>query len=106
MATTVMLQAGATVAAGAFVKLPRRNEVNGPTINYTFQNVMAGATTSSTVVIEVSNDGVNVLTMGTMTTTPTTITDGFTSTARWQWARANVTAIGGTNAAATVIMGW
>lgn len=106
MATTVMLQAGATVAAGAFVKLPRRNEVNGPTINYTFQSIMAGATTSSTIAIEVSNDGVNVLTMGTLTTTPTTVTDGFTSTARWQWARANVTAIGGTNAAATVIMGW
>jgi len=106
MATTVMLQAGATVAAAPWVKLPRRNEVNGPTINYTFQSILAGSTTSSTIVIEVSNDGQNALTMGTLTTTATTVTDGFTSTARWQWARANVTAIAGTNPAATVIMGW
>jgi hypothetical protein len=70
----------------------------------TYQAAIAGTgAVSATVVIEVSNDSANWITLGTITLSGTTsATDGFASNAVWLLNRANVTAISGTNAAVTV----
>lgn len=72
---------------------------------------VAGRTTAgagaATVNIEVSNDNVNWLVAFTVTlvlgTTPTS--DGQALIARWEWVRANVTALSGTGATIDVIAG-
>lgn len=71
------------------------NPIPKNALNATFQ-VTSGA--SCTVVIEVTNDPTtasgattNWLTLGTMTTTGAG-TDGFSSSAAWNWVRARVTA--------------
>lgn len=75
----------------------------------TFQ--AAGATSagvgSATVAIQVSNDGVNYLTLGTITLTlgTTATSDGFAADSKWTYTRANLTAISGTNASVSVTMG-
>ncbi len=77
--------------------------------NRTFQAV--GATTAgagaATIVISGSNDGVNFITIGTITLTLSSSesSDGFASDAAWKFVNANVTAISGTNAAVTVYLG-
>jgi hypothetical protein len=75
----------------------------------TFQAVSTttAGTGSVTVTIEVSNDGSNWLTLGTISLTPTTsgVSDGFASVAPWANYRSNVTAISGTGAKVSVFMG-
>lgn len=75
--------------------------------NRTFQATVSGTgAVSATVVIEGSNDGTNFLTLGTITLTGTTsASDGFASTAPWQYVRARLTAISGTGAAVSAQMG-
>lgn len=71
----------------------------------------AGSTTAgtgaATVVIQVSLDRVNWLTLGTITLTLGTAatSDGFASNAKWTYTRANVTAISGTGAVVSAYMG-
>lgn len=63
---------------------------------------------SATVQIEVSNDGVGWLvdSVSTLSLSGTGIASaGFTSSAPWQFVRANITAISGTNARVTVTIG-
>lgn len=62
---------------------------------------------SATIVVQVSNDGSNWLTLGTITLTlATTVSgDGFASDAPWRHVRGNVTAISGTGASVTLTMG-
>jgi hypothetical protein len=58
---------------------------------------------SATIVINVSNDNANWITMGTITLSgTTTATDGFTSTAPWAYIQAAITAISGTGATVNV----
>lgn len=73
----------------------------------TFQAVVSGTgAVTATVLIEVSNDDTNFLTLGTITLSGTTsATDGFASDAPWINVRAKLTAISGTSAAVTVTMG-
>ena len=61
---------------------------------------------AATVLIQVSNDGVNFLTMGTITLTlGTAVTsDGFAAANTWEYYRANVSAISGTDATVSVFM--
>lgn len=72
----------------------------------------ASGTTSSgsgaaTVLVQVSNDNTNWLTLGTIGLTLGTAatSDGFASRARWKYVRGNVTAISGTTATVTLTMG-
>lgn len=70
-----------------------------------------GATTagtgSATLVVEVSNDGANWLPHDTLTLTLSTVvaTAGIEMDAPWAYVRGNVTAISGTGAAVSLIMG-
>lgn len=80
-----------------FVNLPER----------TFQAVVSGTgAVSATVDIEVSNDNINFMVMGTISLSGTdTNTDGFAANAKWNYVRANLTAISGTGASVTVVLG-
>ena len=73
----------------------------------TFQATVSGTgSVSATVQIEVSNDNTNWLVLGTITLSGTTsASDGFASTANWRYVRSNCTAISGTSAALSVVMG-
>jgi len=93
---------------GAWSKLPHRNEVNGPAMGWTIQAVetAASGTVTATIIVEVSDDGVNALTLGTITLNAATpAIDGFAFSARWQYIRVRVTAM---SAASTinVHIGW
>lgn len=81
------------------------------TDNRTFQVV--GQTTagagSVTVAIEVSNNGVNYIALPspiTLTLSTAAATDGTVIQGAWAYVRANVTAISGTGASVSVIMGY
>lgn len=78
---------------------------------YLFHSFQAVGTTSAgagaaTVLIEVSNDGTNYNTLGTITLTLGTSSagDGFAVSNTWEYYRAKLTAISGTNATVTVYM--
>lgn len=62
---------------------------------------------SATVIVEVSNDGTNFVTAGTITfaSAASPQTDGFTILAPWAFIRGRCTAIAGTNASLAVLMG-
>ena len=99
MTRTVLLNAATAVSTGAAFP-------GGPA-SRTFQATVKGTgAVSATVVIEGTNDGENFLPIATITLTGTTLaSDGFPSVAPWAMTRANLTAISGTNAAVTVVMG-
>jgi hypothetical protein len=61
---------------------------------------------AATILIQVSNDGVNFITLGTITLTlGTSVTsDGFAVANTWEYFRANLSAISGTDANVTVYM--
>ena len=62
---------------------------------WTFQATMGTAgTTTATVDIEVSNDEVQWIVMGTITLNGVSDTDGYASSASWAFVRANVKALG------------
>lgn len=76
----------------------------------TYRTFQAYGTTSSgagaaTIKIQVSNDNSNWLDLGTISLTlaTTASSDGFASSAKWQFVRANVTAISGTGASVSVL---
>lgn len=73
----------------------------------TFQAVLKGTgAITATILLEVSNDGENWLTLATFTMAGTTVvTDGAVSDAPWAYVRARLTAITGTSANASVFMG-
>lgn len=70
-----------------------------------------GATTASTgaasIAVQVSNNGANWLTLGTISLSLSTSesSDGFSSDAPWAFVRGNVTSISGTDAAVSLLMG-
>ena len=75
----------------------------------TFQATVVGTgAVTGTVVIDCSNDGTYWCStaLGTITLSGTTSSsDGFTTSAPWKYVRARVTAISGTGATITVLMG-
>lgn len=60
---------------------------------------------SATVVIEVSNDSLGWIEMGSVLLDSTTLVDGFVSVSPWAYVRARVSAVSGTDAFVTVTMG-
>jgi hypothetical protein len=106
MAQVLLSKATATGAGAAWN--PRDTSAVATYTQHSFQAI--GSTTTSTgaatVLIQVSNDGANYITMGTITLTlGTSITsDGFAAANTWEYYRANVSAISGTGASVTVYM--
>jgi hypothetical protein len=72
-----------------------------------FQAVVTGTgAVTAVIACQVSNDGINWLTAGTISLSgTTTATDGFPMTAPWLYVRGNITSISGTSAAVTLTMG-
>jgi hypothetical protein len=103
----ILLNAAATTATGASWN-PRDTSANATYVYHSFQAV--GSTTASTgaatVLIEVSNDGTNFITLGTITLTlgTTATSDGFAVANTWEFYRARVSAISGTGALVSVYM--
>jgi hypothetical protein len=73
----------------------------------TFQAVVEGSgAVTAEVDIEASNDGEHWLVLGTISLSGTgSDTDGFASSAAWAYHRANLTAVTGTGASVSVMMG-
>ena len=96
----ILSAATATGAGGAIYKTSPKT---------TFQATVAGTgAVTATVKIESSNNAVSWCStaLGTITLSGTTTsTDGLATDAPWKYVRANVTAISGTGAAVTVLMG-
>ena len=89
------------VGAGAWFALSK--------IPVTCQATVTGTgTVTGTVDIEVSNDGVTPIATAPLTINlngTTTASDGGVVNAPWKYIRANLTAVSGTGAAVTVLMG-
>jgi hypothetical protein len=106
MAQILLSNATSTGAGTAWN--PRDTSAVATYTQHSFQAI--GLTTASTgaatVLIEVSNDGVNFLTMGAITLTLGTsaTSDGFAAANSYEYYRANVSSISGTNAKVTVYM--
>ena len=98
-ATTLQTIAASGAAATA-------TAVNCPGVGTVQATVSGTGTVTATVAVEVSNDNTNFVTLGTITLSGTTsATDGFAFAAPWVYIRSNCTAISGTNAALSVVMG-
>ena len=78
-----------------------------PCAGITVQASVAGTgAVSATVLVEVSNDNVYFMPLGTITLTGASPqTDGFAASAAWCFIRANVTALSGTGATVNAYMG-
>lgn len=102
---TTLLSAVTTVSTGATV-------VDTALIDNGERNFLADISgtgaVSATVVVQVSNSKRSTawITLGTITLSGTTsAADGFVSDDSWQYVRGQVTAISGTGAAVTLVMG-
>ena len=96
-------QAG--IGAGPFVQILKSQTGNGAP-KVAFQAIETGSgSVTATVTIEVSNDGINVVSTVACTISLTgtaTVSDGCTTDFGWAFVRANVTAITGTTAKVSV----
>lgn len=101
----VLLDNVSTTGAGSKVPVVKKGDSSA-----TFQATVNGTsgTVTATIDIEVSNNETDWIVMGTISlsaTAPTADSDGFASNASWSFARAKLTAITGTGAVVTVLMG-
>ena len=95
-----------TYSLGVFSATGSGGPVKNDGAQQTFQATLSNTTTpAATVQIQVSNDGNQWLTLGTITLSGANATDGFLASTSWDKVRANVTAISGTSATVTVTMG-
>jgi hypothetical protein len=103
----LLLNAATATGAGTAWH-PRDVPATNTYIVHSFQ--ASGATSASTgaatVLIQVSDDGTNYLTLGTITLTlgTSSTSDGFATLNTWEYYRANLTAISGTGASVSVWM--
>jgi hypothetical protein len=100
-----LLDAVTTTATGPWIKV----RADHPQLPYrTFQGAVVGTgSVSATILIEVCNDqSMGALPLGTITLSGTTsATDGLATQATWNWVRARVSAVSGTSATVSVVMG-
>ena len=103
--TYVLLKS--VIATGAGATLPNPS-FGSAVAAKTFQanGRVSTSTGAATVVVQVSNNNSDWITLGTITLTlgTSSTSDGFASLAPWAYVRGNVTAISGTNATVTLTM--
>jgi len=105
IAKHVLLDNVSATGAGGKVPIVKKGDSSA-----TFQATVNGSSgaVTATVDIEVSNNGVDWITMATIslaTGAPTPDSDGFASNASWLFVRANLTSISGTDAVVDVVAG-
>ena len=92
--STTMLNAATTTATGSAFQIRATNDIY---TNRSFQavGVMSAATGTATILIEVSNDGANYVTLGTIGLTLTTSpsSDAFFAFTTYEFYRARITQI-------------
>lgn len=96
-----VLQSSVSASSGS-----GRAEVTASKISFQATGRTTAGAGAATVVLYGSNDGVNYLTLGTITLTLSTAetSDGFTSDNAWRLYRSSVTAISGTGALASAFL--
>ena len=99
----------AAIATGAGPAWQERDTVPKYTYGYrSFQakGTVASSTGASVILIEVSDDGTNYITLGTITLVLGTsaTSDGFACANSWEYYRANISSISGSTATVTVYM--
>lgn len=99
----------AATATGASAAWQERDTVPRYTYGYrSFQakGTVASSTGASVILIEVSDDGTNYITLGTITLVLGTVatSDGFACANSWEYYRANISSISGSTATVTVYM--
>ena len=98
-----------TLLSGALVTGAGSSRSNPPNTRpqYAFQATVIGTgAVTATVLIQVSNNATDWMTLGTITLSGTTsASDGFAHEGSWEHCRANCTAVSGTSAAVTVTVG-
>jgi hypothetical protein len=103
----ILLNAATTTGAGTAWN-PRDTSAVATYTYHSFQAVgnTSASTGAATVLIQVSNDGTNFITLGTITLTLGTAatSDGFAVANTWEYYRANLSVVSGTNATVTVYM--
>jgi hypothetical protein len=103
-----ILLSNATTTGAGDAWHPRDTSAFATYAYHSFQanGLTTASTGTATVLIQVSNDGVNFITLGTITLTlGTSVTsDGFAVANTWEYYRANLSAVSGTNAQVTVYM--
>jgi hypothetical protein len=106
MAQILLSNATSTGAGTAWN--PRDTSAVATYTQHSFQAVgsTSASTGAATILIQVSNDGVNYITMGTITLVLGTsaTSDGFAVANSYEYYRANLSAISGTGAKVTVYM--
>lgn len=104
MSITIDMLSASGTGTGKIVAAHRLSQAS---INKTFQAIAkATGAVTSTVIIDVSNDGDNWIEGATITLSGTTVsTDGFNSAEPWAYYRARCTALTGTGATISVLMG-
>ena len=101
----ILLDDVSTTGAGGKAPLIKKGDSSA-----TFQATVNGTsgTVTATIDIEVSNneeDWISMATISLSASAPVADSDGFASNASWAFVRANLTAITGTGASVTVVMG-
>lgn len=103
-----LLDAAIATGAGSSSQLPS-SVSDGQMTKMTFQaiGVVSASTGAVSIAVQVSNDNINFITLGTITLSLTTSesSDGFAADAAWAFVRGNVTSISGTGAAVSLLMG-
>lgn len=99
----------AATVTGASAAWQERDTVPRYTYGYrSFQakGTVASSTGASVILIEVSDDGTNYITLGTITLVLGTsaTSDGFACANSWEYYRANISSISGSTATVTVYM--
>lgn len=109
MASTVLLEAATSTGAGDSASITAADPSALPyNISFYGKGNTSSGSGAATISIEVCNDGNGPwLSAGTISLTlgTTETADGFVMSFAWEYYRANVTAISGTGAEVTVIMG-
>ena len=103
-----ILSAVTSTGAGSPIQLP--SSIGGvPTSRLSFQAYGTTSSGSGTAVIsvQVSNDGSNWLSLGTISLTlgTSSTSDGFVDDAPWAFVRGNITTLTGTTATVSLVMG-
>ena len=103
-----ILISNATATGPGVAWNPRDTSAVATYVQHSFQAVgnTSASTGAATILIEVSNNGSNYITLGTiMLTLGTTVTsDGFAVANTWEYYRANISSISGTGAVVSVFM--
>ena len=103
----ILLNAATTTGAGEAWN-PRDTSAYATYVQHSFQakGTVASSTGAAVILIQVSNDGTNYITLGTITLVLGTVatSDGFACANTYEYYRANVSSISGSTATVTVYM--